>query len=102
MVPQSTEPNTSSAICRPAPCTYGMTARINPPTTKGAEPSTPRAPRVDIPRAISTCDIQPVSSTTAAPNTHGSTEIQPASVCEKPRPLMMKGVNQVSPSDNAQ
>ena len=37
-----------------------------------------------------------------APNTQGSTEIQPASFCEKPRPCTMNGVNQVSPSDSAQ
>ena len=37
-----------------------------------------------------------------APNTHGSTEIHPASFCEKPSPLMMNGVNQVRPSDSAQ
>jgi len=35
-------------------------------------------------------------------NIQGVIEIQPASFCEKPRPLMMKGVNQVRPSDSAQ
>ena len=82
--------------------TYGSVARIDPPTIKGAAPSTPRAPRVVKPRAIITCEIQPVSSTTTAPNTHGRIEIQPASFCEKPKPLTMKGVNQVRPSDSAQ
>ena len=62
----------------------------------------PRAPRVDTPRAIITCEIHPVSSTTVAPNTHGKIEIHPASFCEKTRPLTMKGVNHVSPSDSAQ
>ena len=37
-----------------------------------------------------------------APNTQGRIEIQPASFCEKPSPLTMKGVNQVRPSDSAQ
>src|SRR5436305_591430 len=55
-----------------------------------------------MPRPISTWEIHPASITTAAPNTHGRIEIQPASACENPRPLMMNGVNQVSPSDSAQ
>ncbi len=37
-----------------------------------------------------------------APNTHGRIETQPASLCEKPNPFTMKGVNQVRPSDSAQ
>ena len=82
--------------------TCGSTARIDPPTISGTEPSTPRAPRVVKPRASITCEIHPVSSTMVAPNTQGKTEIQPASFCEKPSPLTMKGVNQVSPSDSAQ
>ena len=69
---------------------------------KGTEPSTPRAPRVETPRAISTCEIHPVSITTMAPNIHGRIEMSPASCCEKPKPLMMKEVNQVRPSDSAQ
>src|ERR1700676_2066839 len=75
---------------------------IDPPMIRGTDPSTPRAPRVETPRAINTCEIHPVSSTIAAPNTQGRIEIHPASCCEKPRPLIMKGVNQVSPSDSAQ
>src|SRR5882762_7771795 len=79
-----------------------MAARINPPTINGAAPSTPRAPRVEYPRVSITCEIQPASSTMTAPNTHGRTEIKPASFCEKPRPFIMNGVNQVRPSDSAQ
>ena len=75
---------------------------INPPITSGAAPRMPRAPRVDTPRAIITCETQPAGSTVTAPNTHGRIEIHPASCCEKPSPLMMKGVNQVRPSDSAQ
>ena len=37
-----------------------------------------------------------------APNTQGMIEMNPACCCEKPSPLTMKGVNQVSPSDSAQ
>ena len=37
-----------------------------------------------------------------APNTQGRIETKPAWDCEKPRPLTMKGVNQVRPSDSAQ
>ncbi len=37
-----------------------------------------------------------------APNTQGRIEMKPAWLCEKPSPLTMKGVNQVSPSDSAQ
>jgi len=68
----------------------------------GTAPSTPRALRVETPRAISTWETHPVRSTTTAPNTHGRIEIHPASLCEKLRPLTMKGVNQVRPSDSAQ
>ena len=93
---------TSSVIINPPTPAYGMNARIAPPTISGTAPSTPRAPRVDMPRAISTCEIQPVSSTTTAPKAHGMIEIQPASCCEKPSPFTMKGVNHVRPSDSAQ
>src|SRR5205085_12136436 len=96
------EPATNSANCAAAPLTLGSTRRTSPPATSGAAPSTPRAARVEAPRAIKTCDSQPVVSTTTAPDTHGRIEIQPASFCEKPSPRMMKGVNQVSPSESAQ
>ena len=73
-----------------------------PPTISGTAPRTPRASRVEWPRATSTCEIQPVNSTTAAPNIQGSIEMAPASLYEKPSPFTMNGVNQVRPSESAQ
>ena len=45
--------------------------------TSGTDPSTPRAIRVEKPRAIITCETHPVSITTVAPNTQGRTETKP-------------------------
>src|SRR3954465_2003930 len=100
--PQSPDAITRSETCNPEPLTYGSIPRIDPPTTNGAAPRMPRAPRVETPRAIITCETQPVTSTAVAPNTQGRIDIQPASFWVKPSPLTMNGVNQVKPSESAQ
>jgi hypothetical protein len=76
--PHRPPPTTTSTICQAESARCGMISRINPPTTSGVDPTTPRAQRGEAPRAVSACDRKPVVSTAAAPISHGSAEIQPA------------------------
>src|SRR5499427_10849748 len=77
-----------------------MIASAAPPNATQAPPKTPRATRLDIPRASRRCENQPAAITKITLAPAGSAPNRPIEPCVKPSPLIRNAPCQDSACDN--
>src|SRR5215472_7666713 len=100
MTEGSATPIVVSAILAETPATYGMIAIAAPPRATQAPAKTPRAKRLDTPRASSRCENQPAAITTITLANAGSAPNRPIEAWGKPSPLIKNAPCQDRACDN--
>src|ERR1700730_4985498 len=83
MTEGSATPIVVKAILAEMPGTYGMIASAAPRSETHAPPKTPRAPRLDPPRASRRCEHQPAAITRITLAPAGSAPNRPIEPCVK-------------------
>src|SRR5580658_2638843 len=102
MTEGSASPSVVNAILTATPEKYGMIARAAPPSATQPPPRTPRANRLDVPRASRRCEYHPAAIIATALAPAGSAPNNPIEPCARPSPLIRNAPCQASACDNPQ